>query len=522
MSYIQKVKSTLKRGVDVELSQRTVIVGPNGAGKTSVIQTMELATCGWAGDMEGRARVKVHNALARLFPTDQPMVCEAWLDDGTYFEWRMETNEKTGGVKAPSHNPPVRVQWPLQDLMAKLGSDEANVKAWLEEKVIGGLKPSDVLKALDKAVRPAVEKLMKETGETDFLALSLAAKKKAKNLRTSATRSENTVEQMMVGVSSPLLESEVEALQDELNTYRQQLVGVLQSEHDALREDIDKQVKLIEALDAEIEKLPALSEEEKQRVVKVTLGLQLLDSHIESFGTDECWVCGSDDHVDIEHRRKVLLAVQEKIAPSVEAHKKRKETEKRRADAFAKAQELTTRYKRETVRVDTSTEEDAIVAKLAANAAAAKAWQNAEAARIEIEDMREEANHLTKASENLERLGKDLVERKKETFEQAVSAFLPEDEELGVDLDSARVGIRRGHSLHSALSGAEWSRVLMALAATEGGGPGVRILAPEDRSWDKQMLEKVMAALSTCESQVVIMSTTAPDPVEGWTMVDLR
>ena len=99
MRYVKKVKSTLKQGVDVELSPRTVIVGPNGAGKTSVVQTMELATCGWAGDMEGRSRVKLHGALARLFPDDQPMVCEVWLDDDTHFEWRMDLTAETARLK---------------------------------------------------------------------------------------------------------------------------------------------------------------------------------------------------------------------------------------------------------------------------------------------------------------------------------------------------------------------------------------------------------------------------------------
>mgnify|MGYP003652432388 CR=1 FL=1 len=68
MRYIAEVTTTLKKGCNVTLGPKTVVYGPNGSGKSTIIQAIELATCGWASDMEGRDRVKLSRALARMFP----------------------------------------------------------------------------------------------------------------------------------------------------------------------------------------------------------------------------------------------------------------------------------------------------------------------------------------------------------------------------------------------------------------------------------------------------------------------
>ena len=41
--YAHRVRSNVKKGVDVELSRLTLLVGPNGSGKTSVQNALELA-----------------------------------------------------------------------------------------------------------------------------------------------------------------------------------------------------------------------------------------------------------------------------------------------------------------------------------------------------------------------------------------------------------------------------------------------------------------------------------------------
>jgi hypothetical protein len=63
--------------------------------------------------------------------------------------------------------------------------------------------------------------------------------------------------------------------------------------------------------------------------------------------------------------------------------------------------------------------------------------------------------------------------------------------------------------------------MLLALASTQEDGSTPCVLIPKDRGWDRDTLEGVMKALSDSPVQVIIMSTVKPEPVEGWTMVDL-
>ena len=68
MKYVCRVRSSVKKGCDVDLGPRTVIVGPNGSGKSTIVQSIELAAGGFVSDMEGREIVRQVGALKRLFP----------------------------------------------------------------------------------------------------------------------------------------------------------------------------------------------------------------------------------------------------------------------------------------------------------------------------------------------------------------------------------------------------------------------------------------------------------------------
>ena len=121
--YARRVVSNVKKGVDVELSRLTLLVGPNGSGKTSVQNALELALCGFASDVEGRDKVKLAYALARLGPGDQPLISNVTLSDGRDASWTLKPNKK-GGYHDPEHTPPngVRVIFPVADVREVLGS----------------------------------------------------------------------------------------------------------------------------------------------------------------------------------------------------------------------------------------------------------------------------------------------------------------------------------------------------------------------------------------------------------------
>jgi hypothetical protein len=142
--------------------------------------------------------------------------------------------------------------------------------------------------------------------------------------------------------------------------------------------------------------------------------------------------------------------------------------------------------------------------------------------RKEVAASRAHADRLSLVAKELKKAGQAFLDKKKTDFIERVSSFLPEGEAFDVDLGSARMGFDRDGQLHSALSGAEESRMLLALASSQEDGSTPCVLIPKDRGWDRDTLGHVMAALADSPVQVVIMSTVEPDPVEGWTLVSRK
>ena len=116
-----------------------------------------------------------------------------------------------------------------------------------------------------------------------------------------------------------------------------------------------------------------------------------------------------------------------------------------------------------------------------------------------------------------------------ETFSDAVSSFLPDGWDFGIELedqgrDVFRMGLRRGDKLCCALSGAEWAAVTTAIAmqmTKNNNAPSV--LIPEDRAWDGSTLSAVMRAFSKFDGQVIMASTIRPKgrSPKHWTIIDM-
>lgn len=521
MLYIEKVEGTLKQGVYAKLGPKTVIYGPNGAGKSSIIQAAELATCGHVSDVEGREQVKQSHAVGRLFPADEDLFVEAVLSDGTKFRWSMERN-KEDGYKRPEHDAPRHVAWPVQDLKAMLTGDAASVQTWLEAQVVGPVTEEDVLRAVSPAVHDIVKSIIRKLRKHDMLAIAKEAKSKARSMRMDATKAETTVEQVMQGLATPLMQAEREGLEAQLAHMTgaiggDRVTGTQKAAMDAEVERLRQGLAQVTAARAALVLPPPTA---LQAAVTVNTALDLLRSHAKDLGLDVCWTCGNtapDFKAHVEKLTATESALKEAVAVVKQQYAYDAQIEAatqvlKRAEAQAAAA---------VVVPDTTTERDPIVRKLAADDNARRAWANVASQRQQIDMQRIQADQLTLAAKALEKAGKDMVEARKSAFEAEVTRYLPSGDVFGVDLDSARVGLVRDGQLHSALSGAEWTRVLLALAASRSGGSTPSVLAPEDRAWDRDTLHAVMSALSAAEVQIVLMATVKPEPVDGWTVIDL-
>lgn len=523
MLYVERVVSSLKKGCDVTLGPRTVIVGPNGAGKSTIVQSIELAANGWVSDMEGRSRVKLHTALARLFPEDVRRFSSVVLSDGTKLEWQLEDGGKPGTFKKPDHNPSVVVRWPFQDLSDVLKGDANTVAAWLEQQVIGELKESELISALPPAVRDITRDFVKKQRKFDFIALAKDAKNESKNLKTQATRMEKTIESMTEGIAPPLDDEARIELENKLNEFTSPKPGVSQETFNNAKAVVEGITEDLSRAKAELVKLPTLPDTMAEVVKRVTLAQGMLKGHAEHLPMDDCWICGNDKP-DFVGQAQKLAEARAKIAKFVEIAEKQQELVVEIGNIEEKLNVNKTIFNSMVVAESVNDHERRLVmSRIAADDAARKTWANAEATTKEADQLRSRADLLSLAGAALEKAGKQYLDKRKSDFEAKVSSYLPEGERIGVDLDSSRFGLIRDGELHSALSGAEWSRVLLALASAQDEGSSTpSLLVPEDRAWDPDTLSRVMKALSTSPVQVIIMSTVAPSVVEeGWTCINL-
>lgn len=520
--YVAHVKSTVKRGCSVALGPKTLLVGANGAGKSTIVQSIELATRGYVTDMEGRDQVQAGHVLARLFSQPQ-MMSSCTLSDGRQFLWQTEA-KPTGGFKDPTHVQSCTVRFPVQEMTDLLSSESLKLGMWLERQVLGPLAPDDFLRPLPPEIRESVLPLVQTAPRLDFLSIAKAAKDEARRLRAEATKAEKVLQGSTIGVSIPLLETDRTALEARLEVLRAQPTAARATRAMLLREIERQTEELVDCMD----KLAAMPEPEKSSA-NVQLYLQLHEvqqSYARLPSRAACWVCGTPGvEKNIEQINEAVQGLLADVRQQLKARSDYDLLTARMAKLQVDLGQQVALFKATPDVPDTSAERDEVVRKLAADTAVRRLWANAAAERTKILHLRVRADHLTTASNVLTDFGKELVENKKCSFEQKVQQFLPGRDVFGIDLDTGRVGLQRpaapgALTLHTALSGAEESRVLLALAATQVRPDEVCVFTPRDRAWDPVTLVDVMDAMSQAPGQVILMSTVMPASVpSGWSVV---
>jgi hypothetical protein len=359
---------------------------------------------------------------------------------------------------------------------------------------------------------------MKKTKKTSFLSLAQEASSEARKLRAQATRSEKTINAMIEGVA-PALTAKIRAQLEAAVAAASTGNYVTQTQYDYASQKIHTLAEQVATFRNAIEKEPGSQLTGKvQTLTRIRSALTMIEQHFQDFGSpgDYCWVCGSEEGAE-GHEDKLREAATDLSQAAAYAD--------RCALAASRLEILEGDLVREAglfkeMEVRESGGFQAREA-LIQDQAAQKTWKNAEASRKEVAQLRARADLLTSASKSLSCVGKDMLTKAKTELEESVSSFLPEGDDFQIDLKNARVGLLRSGELHSALSGAEWSRVLMALACVVGAGSTLNVLVPGDRAWDCDTLGRMMTALAKSDAQIIVMSTVKPDPVEGWTLVDL-
>ena len=553
--FITHITSNVKKGVDTSLGKRTLVVGPNGAGKTSIVNSIELAMGAFATDVMGRQAIKKPGDLMVLSQDGKTLQAVATLSDGSTASF--ETQKTRTGAKRPKHVNAGSVAFPFMDVIANLTGSAAKARTWFLQRIGADLQFEAVAQCfsvpMERAYREsAFSRSQKADNQVDLLiAVADESAKKGRAARTEAQvlhrlREEKGNRQSELPPTDQkiveLREAETEAMQA-YNAYSSQGGATPEMAEQARIQAtqtvlvLKEHEKEYEGLLKEYNSLDHTSSDGSQQNWKLVEIRRTLLPSIElhaKMGLAQCLVC-EQGQADFARRRDTLKEANAKSDRIFKLTDQMGEYRNKIASQRENAQGAIDRWQQmEKNKVETCPQkaesfrlhhQQMVDQRLRAQQARAE-WKdlNQLTDRIaEKEEQEKAAKDLAKACQNVI---KRLLQASIKQFEEKVCAYLPGDEAFGLEVDqksdSCRFGIRRGTRLISALSGAEWARVITAIGCATVNGAELSLFMPEERAFDPDTLCGVMDALSTAPGQVVLTSTVRPTQDNSdWTIIDL-
>jgi energy-coupling factor transporter ATP-binding protein EcfA2 len=559
--YIKTVLSNVKKGVSCEISRRTLLVGPNGSGKTSVQNAIELATNGFASDVEGRVRVKVNYALGRLGPGSEALVAEVEFSDGTKSSWKLRPNKK-GGYHDPDVDVPQnpRVIFPVADVREVLSGSPETVRTWLMGRVAADLREEDIVIRLPDALHAeyrTAAKRLRQPGWTEIdvlLTVTEAAKKEARAADAEAKKSKQVIEMMSEGMEfEPTAGDVASAEQDAVDAekaYQEASRQPRQSAPDVERyrreatEAVQAFQKASETAGLAQSAMPPMHPSE-EALIEFRAKMADVAEVTANLKSSTCLVCDSPlGVVDIAYKAQILRQQNATGAAAVQAAKiyREKEAEAARLQATAmKLVELFQQVERQAhaaplaPQVDVQALGDEVVrtrSHLNDLRMQKRAWANLRTAKDDVRNLGEKSARHEELVSAAAEVVDELLKSAHKKFEKAVQAFLPPEDKFAMVLVEnkkpvCRMGFKRGSTLHTALSGAEWARLTLALGcATYKDSPDLlAVFIPEERAFDGDTLADVMSALNKAPGQVLLQSPNMPSladgKTDGWQIISL-
>jgi energy-coupling factor transporter ATP-binding protein EcfA2 len=560
--YVKSIESNVKKGAKTELGRLTLIVGPNGGGKSSIVNGVELALTGRASDVVGRAEVAKGIDLLTLAPAaDDALWANVRLSDGREASWRCERNTRTGGAREATHSLPngVKITFPVRAVREALAGAPATVRAWLvgrigstvSEEAIRGLIPEDLHAPYADLIKP----LFGYPAQV-LLDAREAAAKQARNAGTDAKAANALAEQTGANLAGEPSEEDVEAAR-----HRVREAAVAASAGSAprparfnlaaLRAQAEVKIKLYADFDAEAARLqgildttPAVNAD----VVRIRDALTRVLVFTAQKDAADCLICNSavphGAHAAMLQRAETLTRAAQGDVVAVEAQARLGLVQTALADAQGRAEEAVRGFRdaeAEDARIAAlpeaaASQGDALAALRAAEEqvraleGARAAWSNVRAAKARARDLSARQRVYADLHTAIEDAIVGVLDRARSGFAKKVQSYLPAEDAFDLVLDDngkdvCKFGFTRDGVLHTALSGAEWARLTLALAAavTSDEEADLAVLTPEDRAFDPETLASVMRALGNAPGQVLLCSPVAPAgrTPKGWTIIDL-
>ena len=551
--FVANVSGTVKGGVSMTLAPKTLLVGPTGAGKSRVVNTIELATMGYASDIVGRPEVRSGPDLIALAPEDGPLEARVTLSDGRSASFRVE-RKGPGKTSRPAHASPdgVRVVFPATAAVAALRGNVEKARTFVLRHSGLNIDNATIQERLaDHGDWYAAD----FAGEHPMLRL-LAARTLADDERRRTTKQLSLLADAPQGATKPQAE-EIEAAQEAARAavvrYNEALKIPETLDLNALHGEATGALEALQAQEQRVAQLAAVAETETDtthEAVKARSALVTLFSLVAEYTPEprnaECILCGSSTHVDpADYRRRAeATANANRAAQAVmQAREHLPREQETLARCQARAEKLVLAYREAHAAQTDAAQTDRTAQVREAYAAMTTAEGHLHALKAQE---REAVNAAAMAEKRAKLKGEkivwearytacadltgDLVHEARAAFVARVQSYLPETDTFDLVLrehgrDVCLFGFRRDGALHTALSGAEWARLTLALGAvcTPDGGDVLAILAPEERAYDGVTLAAMMRGLSEAAGQVILTSTVKPRgrTPKGWTVIEV-
>ena len=536
-TYISHTQSTVKGGVDTELSKLNLITGVNGAGKSSIINSIELACGGFASDIMGRSIVRKTGDLIVLAQDGKKLEAVAVFNDGKSASYTVRATTK--GAGKAKHNSPFTVRFPFQEVTEFLTGSSAKAREWLIRHL--QVQPS---LGWDAALQEALNRNSQGLLSEKLSKIIATQKQVIKDAKAEIKGSEKGMEFFSKGTQDDLWTTKptkeaIAELRSEASKIMEQIISVSNRVTEA---DVERARQRAIALVSEAQKLetvlrsfqdshqPMEIDKMMETLVVFDAVLNIQSYHLEHSQTN-CTVCGSQIDLDRHtHLNNLIKQQKDQFESSTvlqrEYHNALSRYEELQVDipeAMAQFEKLKNSIS-PTSSVDLSLEYQKINQKAEAGERLLHHWEQLAQCKTNISEQQSVIEKAEKLLQLAEDASLEVLQDAAINFENKVNKFLPEESIFKLILTdtTCRIGLNKWGTIRFALSGAEWVQIVLAIAAATAGHNDFCIYIPEERAYDPETLSAMMKALEGVNGQVLLTSTVSPSVVPPtWNTINL-
>ena len=544
--YITHIESTVKVGIDAHLGKKTIVIGKNGTGKTALLNSIELALCGWASDYRGKAQIKRPADIIRL-AQDKEITVALTMSNGKTRTYHTKKRGK-GATKAKTTGRAITTHFPHIEIQKILSGSAEVIKQWLMQHC-DSESEGELRKILGKRYEDL--KSFADRRKSDPAAVLEAYIDEQKTVRGDLVSEIDALENVIDMLGSEIPPTLPAERLQELTAKVQDMESVIRDHEIKTRtfEQLQKEeVKAKEESQLLFQAYSEAVDDEKECGVVAPVPqrakflsalrdklMQLSEVHI-ALGSAQCLLCVNDAPVDFNSRIQRLSA-QNAVHRDALAGSVRKEAASRRVQELRVEVEKFHGLANEAQRQRSALEGELqqyvpkiveehtrLVKELDDHAHATRQWRSVQAKRDEKDEKEEQFEGVKEFISLLRQAKTAVVSGAKDAFVEKVNQFLPESKHFFVEFNDTQAdyGFEVDGRKHYGLSGGEMAQLTIALARVTADEESFNIFTHTDKALDIDTLGFLMENLSVDSGQIILFSVFEPSSVpEDWTVVRL-